>query len=111
MNIDLLYFDGCPSWQKGLEALQIAIHDAGMDASIHLAEVKSDQEAAEIKFLGSPSFQIDREDFWPEERFNYSMNCRIYKTPTGLRGWPTVEMLRDKLMTMMKEDSQFRSEV
>lgn len=96
MEIKLLYFDGCPSWQNALKNLQTALREEKLDVSIKLIEINSDQEAADTKFLGSPSFQVDGEDFWSENRQSYSMNCRVYKTKEGLKGWPTVEMLRQK---------------
>jgi hypothetical protein len=67
--------------------------------------VKSDKEAYDVKFLGSPTFQVNGLDFWPENRQTYSMNCRVYKTAEGLKGWPSVEMLREKLqeITLDKE--------
>ncbi len=105
MEINLLYFDGCPSWQNALTNLQIASHEEKTDVSINLIEVKSEKEADNLKFLGSPSFQVNGLDFWPENRLTYSMNCRVYKTVEGLKGWPTIEMLREKLqeITLDKE--------
>ena len=35
MKIDLLYFDGCPAWQSGLENLKAALAAEGQAASIH----------------------------------------------------------------------------
>jgi hypothetical protein len=98
MEINLLYFDGCPSWKKALTHLQIASMKEKLDTQINLVEVKSALEAADVKFLGSPSFQINGQDLWPEDRQSYSMNCRVYKTNEGLKGWPTIEMLRQKLL-------------
>jgi len=63
-------------------------------------KVESDEEAARLKFLGSPSFRVDGVDWWPEERKRYNLSCRVYATPQGLRGAPTVEMLREKLRSM-----------
>jgi hypothetical protein len=34
MQIDLLYFDGCPSWQGGLENLKAALAAEGSKAEI-----------------------------------------------------------------------------
>jgi hypothetical protein len=102
MEINLLYFDGCPSWQNAMANLQTASREERLDISINLIEVKSDQEATAAKFLGSPSFQVIGEDFWPEDRQSYSMNCRVYGTSEGLKGWPTVEMLRQKLLEIRK---------
>ncbi|HMN14602.1 MAG TPA: hypothetical protein PKD55_19970, partial [Bellilinea sp.] len=103
MTINLLYFDGCPSWNTALTNLQAALKEEQLDYSINPIKVETDQEAVTTKFLGSPSFQIDGKDFWPENRSAYSMNCRVYKTPGGLKGWPTVEMLRQKLIDIRKD--------
>jgi hypothetical protein len=104
MEINLLYFDGCPSWKRAMENLQTAAKDEKMEISINLIEVKSDQDAAEIRFLGSPSFQVKGEDFWPQDRKTFSMSCRVYRTSEGFKGWPTVEMLRLKLLEINKKD-------
>lgn len=98
MEINLFYFDGCPSWKKALTHLQIASMKEKLDTQINLIEVRSEKEAADVKFLGSPSFQINGQDLWPEDRQSYEMNCRVYATNEGLKGWPTIEMLRQKLL-------------
>jgi hypothetical protein len=106
MEIKLLYFDGCPSWQNALTRLQRIIKDEGLDFPVNLIEVKSDMEAMTDKFLGSPSFQVNGRDLWPEDRDSYSKCCRIYNTPQGLIGWPTDSMLRQRLLELKKEMDQ-----
>ena len=98
MKINLLYFDGCPSWQHALTNLRTAITEEKLDASVQLIKVTTDQEAADQRFLGSPSFQVEGVDLWPTHQDRFSMSCRVYATANGLKGWPTVEMLRQKLM-------------
>ena len=97
MKIQLLYFDGCPSWQTGLEKLKTVLQMEQLDDSVELIKVKDDVDAARLKFLGSPSFRINGNDLWPEERDTYSLSCRVYITPEGMKGWPSVEMLREKI--------------
>ncbi len=97
MEIDLLYFDGCPSWQSGLEYLKAALKQEEVAAEIRLVRIDDDAQAAAFKFLGSPSFQVNGKDWWPEERTTYALSCRVYSTPQGMQGAPTVEMLRQKL--------------
>ena len=97
MQIDLLYFDGCPSWQGGLENLKAALEAERLQADIRLVNVADDVQSAHLKFLGSPSFCVEGVDLYPEERESYSLSCRIYITPQGAKGTPTVEMLREKL--------------
>jgi hypothetical protein len=99
MQIDLLYFDGCPSWQPGLENLKAALAAEGIEAEIRMVKVETDEDAARLKFLGSPSFQVNGVDWWPEQRERYDLSCRVYQTPQGLCGAPTIEMLREKLRT------------
>jgi len=100
MKIDLLYFDGCPSWQPGLENLKSALKLEGEQAEIQVVNVQSNEDAERLHFLGSPSFLVDGEDLWPENREEYHLSCRIYMTPAGARGAPTTEMLQEKLRTL-----------
>ena len=97
MNIDLLYFDDCPSWQQGLENLRFALASEKITAEINLIRIGSDQDATQEKFLGSPSFRVNGQDLWPEERQSYHLGCRIYATEGGMRGFPSPEMLSRKI--------------
>ncbi len=97
MKIELLYFDGCPSWEAGLINLQTALQEEGLSTSVEMVKVVSDEDAARLKFLGSPHFRVDGMDLWHEERNVYSLSCRVYPTPNGIKGYPTVQMLKEKL--------------
>ena len=97
MKIELLYFDGCPSWENGLQNLQTALQEDGISASVKMVKVETDEDAARLKFLGSPHFRVDGMDLWHEERDVYSLSCRVYPTPNGIKGYPTVQMLKEKL--------------
>lgn len=44
MKIDLLYFDGCPLWQKGPENLRAALVSEGTQAIIRLVGMEIDAE-------------------------------------------------------------------
>jgi hypothetical protein len=100
MKIEVLYFDGCPSWQTGRENLKSALVLEGLSWPIEMAEVTNDEDAQRRRFVGSPSFHIDDKDLWPQNRPEYTMSCRMYPTPEGLRGWPTVEMFRERLRAL-----------
>lgn len=96
-EIELLYFDGCPSWQEALENLRQVIEKEDLPYRVRLIEITTPQQAQEERFLGSPSFRINGMDLWPETRTRYNMSCRVYKTNQGMRGSPTYEMIFDKL--------------
>ena len=97
MKIELLYMDDCPSWERGLQNLQAALQLETINADIDLVKIGDDAEAARLRFLGSPSFRVDGRELWPEERETYALSCRIYLSPQGAKGWPSIEMLQEKL--------------
>ena len=101
MKVELLYFDGCPSWQSGLQNLHSALEANGLDVSVELVQVMDNDDAARKKFLGSPSFRIDGVDLWNEERDTYSLSCRVYVTPEGLKGSPSVSMLQEAIRRLI----------
>ena len=102
MKIELLYFDGCPSWQSGLESFQTALKANGLDVSVELVKVLDNDDAAQKRFLGSPSFRIDGVDLWDEDRETYSLSCRVYATPEGMKGSPSISMLREVIYQAIK---------
>lgn len=97
MKVELLYFDGCPSWQSGLQNLHSALEANGLDVSVELVQVLDNDDAAQRKFLGSPSFRVNGIDLWNEERDTYSLSCRVYATLEGMKGSPTRQMLEDAI--------------
>ena len=101
MKIDCLYFDGCPSWEHGLANLQAALAAEKINPEVHLIMIEDEEEATREKFLGSPSFRLNGQDLWPEERRRYTMNCRVYATDKGLQGYPTSEMFRGKIKAFL----------
>lgn len=97
-KIEMLYFEDCPNWVYGLENLNSALKDEGMhDVDIQLVLINNEEDATKEKFLGSPSFHINGQDLWPEERTTYQVACRVYHTEEGLKGSPTVKMLRERI--------------
>jgi hypothetical protein len=102
MKIELLYFDGCPSWKNGLKNLKSALEEEDLSAPIDVIEVKDNEQANQLKFLGSPSFRVDGQELWPEERETYELSCRVFPSSEGIKGFPTVTMLRGQLKQLRK---------
>ncbi len=100
MKVELLYFDGCPNWQGGLENLKLALKEANLEAHVQLVKIEGVEQATKERFLGSPSIRIEGVDLWPEERESYFLDCRVYQTPQGMKGSPTVEMIQQKLANL-----------
>ncbi len=99
MRVELLYFDGCPTYRAAEEALRGVLDREGVKAEVELVAVDTDQDAQRLRFPGSPTIRVDGRDPFPmPERAEYALGCRMYATPEGLRGSPTAEMLRGALV-------------
>lgn len=91
MKIELLYFDGCPSWRTARARLTEALDHLGRpDQAVHLVRVASDEQAEALRFAGSPTLLVDDEDLFPHPTGRHGLACRLYATPDGLAGSPTV---------------------
>ena len=98
MQITLRYFDGCPNWRTAQERLRAGLADAGAaDAAIALERVETHEEAVRLGFRGSPTVLIDGRDPFADERADVGLACRVYATPEGFQGAPTLDQLRTAL--------------
>lgn len=98
VEITLQYFDGCPSWMVVAERLAIiAAERPGMTVTRRLVETPEDAE--HIGFVGSPSILVDGIDAFPSPSASVGLACRIYATPNGPAGAPTLDQLRAALPT------------
>jgi hypothetical protein len=94
MQVRVVYFDGCPSWQIAVERLQDALHLIGdSGTAIELVRVASTTDAAAAGFAGSPTLLVDGQDLFSDTAPITELVCRVYPTPQGLRGSPTLEAL------------------
>jgi hypothetical protein len=103
MDIELLYFDDCPSWKNTLVTLEAIVEEFGISSNISLIRVETQEEAVLHRFIGSPTIRANKKDLFPTDQGQFALGCRIYQTSEGLKGWPTKEMLAEKLEPMMSE--------
>ncbi len=91
MKISILYFEGCPNHRPVVDMARRLVIEHGLDASIEEREVAPGEEAR-LRFLGSPTVQVDGVDIEPaaRQRTDYAMSCRVYHSPDGL---PPEELL------------------
>jgi hypothetical protein len=98
MRISLSYFDGCPNWQVAYQRLAEALVETGLDdVVIDLAPVASEEQAVEVGFAGSPTILVNDVDPFAEETPRSGLSCRLYSTPEGLDGAPSVDQLVETL--------------
>ena len=80
MRIDILYFDGCPNHLPTVEVVREVVQSLGIDATIREVEVCDTEDAARLRFFGSPTVQVNGQDVDPalRSRTDYSFSCRMY---------------------------------
>ena len=94
MDIELLYSTGCPNQRLAEERLAEALAAVGRPgAEVTLRAVETDEDAQALRFPGSPTIRVDGRDPFPTTARTYGLTCRVYPTPDGLAGAPTVDQL------------------
>ncbi len=95
MQVQVLYFAGCPNHKPAVDlARQVA---AELDLAVQVEEVKvsSGDDVAALRFLGSPTIQVEGLDVEPAARLrtDYGFSCRMYDG----RGVPSGETVAQAL--------------
>lgn len=97
MHFQILHIEDCPNWEEAGRRLRLALDDSGHeDAAVEFRSLHTPAEAAAVEFAGSPTFTVDGADIFPADRIA-DLACRVYRTPNGLAGLPTVEQLTGAL--------------
>ena len=93
MEIPLQCFDGCPNW-KAVDGRLAEILADRTDATLTHQLVDTPDDARRLRFHGSPTVLIDGRDPFAEPDAPVGLACRVFRTPDGPAGAPTVEQLR-----------------
>jgi len=96
MDVTLLYFEGCPHWTIADERLRLVAVDRP-DITVRHQLVETPEQAARVGFLGSPSIQVDGVDPFAGPGAQVGLMCRLYPTPDGFQGVPTLDQIRAAL--------------
>ena len=97
MTVELLWWDGCPSYSEALDQLSRILREEGIETDVELVEVTSDEQARRERFFGSPTIRINGDDVIPPGKGEpYSLTCRVYRTREGrISPIPDPEDLRE----------------
>ena len=98
MEIELLYFEGCPDSTVADERLSQALATMGRDdIVVKRRQVQTTTQADQLGFTGSPSIRVKGRDPFATGEEQVGLACRVDATPEGLSGSPTVEQLVEVL--------------
>jgi hypothetical protein len=98
-QVVILYFEGCPNHEPARALVERVASELRVEPAIQLVEVADAASAAELRFLGSPTVRVEGCDVEPgaDERDEFVMACRVYRTERGLAGQPEEAWIRDAL--------------
>jgi len=99
------YVEGCPNLPVIGQRLVHALTAVGRGGvAVGLRAVRTGDEADELGFTGSPTILIDGCDPFPKRHAVAGLSCRLYQTPQGTSGSPSVEQLTTALLARVRRD-------
>jgi len=89
MNVEVLYFDGCPNHEPLLERLGELLAQAGLATTVTLVDVPDHEAAQRQRFLGSPTVRVNGRDIEPgaDTRTDFGLE-RQSASASGRRAMP-----------------------
>jgi hypothetical protein len=98
-RVELLWWEGCPSWERALVELREEMRSLGLDPeAIEVREIRSDEAAEREEFVGSPTIRVDGQDVQPPAGEPAGLTCRVYRLRDGRTSpLPDHEDVRDAL--------------
>ena len=68
MLVKVLYLEGCPAAPSAVDLIRDVAAELGISVSLEQVLVENAEQAAALRFLGSPTVQLDGQDIEPEAR-------------------------------------------
>lgn len=112
-ELELLWWEGCPSTQKALAELREALTDLGLEqAPVAMREIRTDADVREAAFRGSPTILIDGIDFAAVPPGDpaaaaepLGLTCRVYRRRDGrISPTPDPKDLREALVAAAERE-------
>jgi hypothetical protein len=99
-RVEILYFEGCPNYGSAHVLVERLASALRVEPEIELVEVADPEAAVALRFLGSPTVRVNGVDVEPgaEERCDFALACRIYRSEGGASEQPEESWVRDALI-------------
>lgn len=100
MEITFLYYEDCPSHDKALDRLREVLQQENITAPIQVVKVETEQQAEDLRFVGSPTILVNGDDIVPPPADgHYNLTCRAYRLENGrISPLPSENMIRNGLL-------------
>jgi hypothetical protein len=111
IEVDLLWWQGCPSTDHALALVRGALDELGLNSvQIRMVEIETDEQARELGFRGSPTILINGVDVITlvggtainEDQIE-ALSCRVYRTRDGrVSPTPDPDDVRTALSSLLR---------
>jgi hypothetical protein len=103
VQVSFLYYEECPSHDLALERLREVMGEEGVPDDVEVVKVESEEQAHELRFVGSPTIRVDGQDIEPPTDPHYALTCRAYRLADGRTSpLPSKDMIRHALRSSAK---------
>lgn len=83
-RVEVLYFEGCPTYRTALATVEEVLGAEGIEAEIRVVELKSEEDARKLRFPGSPTVRVNGMDVVEgASSLQPALACRMYQVPEG----------------------------
>jgi hypothetical protein len=98
VTIELLHIADCPNSGATLLHLQRVVEKTmPINTPIKSTLIDSAETAARLPFAGFPTILVDGVDMFPVDGRTSDLACRIFLTPNGMAGSPTLQQIEAAL--------------
>jgi hypothetical protein len=106
-GFELLVFSECPSHEEARARLTALLQEFGRtDVTIEVRWIETDEDAATVHFVGSPTFRWRGRDLLPPPpSATVGLSCRLYRRRDGRASpLPDPDDLREAVRNALAED-------
>lgn len=98
-SVELLWVKDCPNHGDARRLLHEVITEVAPGTPVANIDASDPEVAARLSVPGAPTIRVDGRDVDPRftDPGDYSPRCRVYWTPSGLRGRPEREWIEAAL--------------
>jgi hypothetical protein len=100
MLIELLKIRGCPGADVAYDRLCEVLHGLGVEETIRTIEIATEEQAQQLRFIGSPTLRVDGRDVEgsPDPTAQYALTCRLYRSGGSVQNAPSSAAIRRAVM-------------
>src|ERR687894_3105335 len=103
LRVSFSYYEEGPSHDLALEGLREVMAEEGIPREVEVIKVETEEQAHELRFVGSPTIRVDGQDIDPPSDPRYALTCRVYRLEDDrISPLPSRDMIRQALRSLAK---------